>query len=138
MVYRDLFKQYHAMHRPYMNMLNELLSMHQLYSSQWGIMRTLKNEGPKNIVEIATISHIEKPSASNLVRKLAELGYVEGVPGKDKREKIIQLTELGETVFTEASETIDTFLASAVKGISVEEQKVVISVLEKIRKNLLT
>ncbi|WP_121612349.1 MarR family winged helix-turn-helix transcriptional regulator [Mesobacillus foraminis] len=137
MIYRELFKEYHAMHRPYMNMLNELLAKHQLFSSQWGIMRTLKLEGPKNIVEIASIFYIEKPSASNLVRKLAELGYVEAGQGKDKREKIIRLTQQGETVFTEVSETIDAFLSSIVEGISEEDQRTVISALETIRKNLL-
>jgi DNA-binding MarR family transcriptional regulator len=62
---------------------------------------------------------------------------VEAAQGKDKREKIIRLTQQGETVFTEVSETIDAFLSSIVEGISEEDQRIVISALETIRKNLL-
>lgn len=37
-----------------------------------------------------------KPTITRTIARLEELGYVEHVPSKDKREKRMQLTELGK------------------------------------------
>jgi MarR family transcriptional regulator, transcriptional regulator for hemolysin len=124
------------MYRPYVNAKNFHLAKHQLFSSQFRILRLLADKGPLTFAVIANEIHVEKPSASGLIRKLQELGYVETKQGKDKREKYVQLTQEGEIVHQEVEETIGVFLESALEGIPQEEQEIANSVLERILQNL--
>lgn len=124
------------MYRPYVNAKNFHLAKHQLFSSQFRILRLLADKGPLTVAVIANEIHVEKPSASGLIRKLQELGYVESKPGKDKREKYVQLTKEGEVVHQEVEKTIDGFLDGALEGISQEEQEIASRVLGKILHNL--
>lgn len=68
---------------------------------------------------------------------MEELGYVEHIPGKDKREKRMQLTELGKVVYKKVRVTIDQFEQDILQGISEEEQLEAIHVMEGIRNNLI-
>ncbi|UZM97155.1 MarR family transcriptional regulator [Lysinibacillus sp. MHQ-1] len=89
------------MYRPFINKLNVQLEPYQLYSSQWAVLRLLKDKGPHSFVDIANFMSIEKPSVTKLVHKLVELGYVETMVGKDKREKLVYLSSYGEELVQE-------------------------------------
>ncbi|PJO44024.1 MarR family winged helix-turn-helix transcriptional regulator, partial [Lysinibacillus xylanilyticus] len=92
---QEFFNQYRLMYRPFINQVNVLLEKYQLFSSQWALLRLLKDKGSHTFVDIANFMFIEKPSVTRLVQKLVELGYVETVAGRDKREKLVQLTANG-------------------------------------------
>lgn len=64
------------------------------------------------------------------------MGYVRHIPSKDKREKRIQLTELGEKVYIDVRATIDQFEQVILKGISEEEQLETIRIMKEIQNNL--
>ncbi len=102
------------MYRPFTNQLNVQLEKYQLYSSQWAVLRLLIDKGPHSLVEIANFMFIEKPSVTRLVQKLGELGYVETVAGKDKREKLVQLTAHGETIVQEIQEHLKPFFRKGI------------------------
>lgn len=131
------FYQFRSLYRPFTKKLNVYLAKHQLYSSQWGMIHLLMKEGPLTVVDIADRQNIEKPTASRLVQRLKELGYVETIPGKDRREKKIQLSDAGEKVCAEILETIEQFQKDALEGISEEEQLEASRLLAKVRANLL-
>lgn len=131
------FYQYRTMYRPYINKLNLYLAKHQLYSSQWSILYLLIHEGPFTLVEMANFLNVEKPTITRMIQKLVELNYVETVPGKDKREKRIHLTDIGEQVCSEVQATIDQFQKEALQGISEEDQLLVSRILATVQENLL-
>lgn len=134
---RQAFTNLLTVYRPLINELNTHLAKYNLFSSQWGIIRLLKNEAPLSFQAIAKATYIEKPSASNLIHKLIDLGYVEIMEGSDKRTKLVCLTSTGEQVYEEIESMIDDWVTSLFEGISVENQAIVAQSLEILKTNLL-
>ncbi|MFJ7736254.1 MarR family winged helix-turn-helix transcriptional regulator [Lysinibacillus sp. NPDC097287] len=133
---QDFFNEYRLMYRPFTNQINLQLEKYQLYSSQWGLLRLLTDKGPHSLVEIANYMYIEKPSVTRLVQKLVELGYVETVVGKDKREKLVQLTGRGENIVQEIQAHLKPFLEESLAGVSEKDIEIATQVLAKIRANI--
>lgn len=134
--YRKLFHELILLYRPFEHQLNVQLAKHDLYRAQWSTLYYLINHGPSTLVELSTYQSVEKPTVTRTIHRLEELGYVEHVPGKDKREKRMQLTELGRKIYMEVRITIDQFEQDSLKGISEKEQVETIRVMEEIRNNL--
>ncbi|MFL6516656.1 MAG: MarR family winged helix-turn-helix transcriptional regulator, partial [Bacillus sp. (in: firmicutes)] len=95
------------LYRPFENNLNMHLAEHNLHRAQWSIIHYLSNKGPATLVELSRYLYVEKPTVTRTMNRLEELGYVEQLPSKDKREKRTQLTELGQKVYTDVRVTID-------------------------------
>ena len=133
---QDFFNEYRLMYRPFTNQINLQLENYQLYSSQWGLLRLLTDRGPHSLVEIANFMYIEKPSVTRLVQKLVELGYVETVVGKDKREKLVQLTEHGENIVEEIQANLKPYLEDSLADVSEKDIEIATQVLAKIRVNI--
>nr|WP_309298057.1 MarR family transcriptional regulator [Cytobacillus sp. NCCP-133] len=113
------------------------LSRHNLFRAQWSILYYLFNENSSTLVELSTYLGVEKPTVTRTIAKLEEMGYLEAVPTKDKREKRMQLTESGQKVYLDVRVTIDEFEMDILKGISEEEQLEGIRLMSEIRKNLM-
>lgn len=87
-------------------------------------------------MELASYQSVEKPTMTRTVQRLKELGYLESVPTKDKREKRMQLTEAGVSVYQEVRLTIDAFEEKIIEGISEEEQLEVIRLMKDIQQKI--
>ncbi|MGE7090505.1 MarR family winged helix-turn-helix transcriptional regulator [Lysinibacillus sp. NPDC048646] len=133
---QHFFNEYRLMYRPFINQINVQLEKYQLYSSQWAVLRLLMDKGPHSLVEIANYMFIEKPSVTRLVQKLVELGYVETVAGKDKREKLVQLTAFGENTVQEIQAHLKPFLEKALAGVPMQNIEIATQVLAKICANI--
>jgi len=133
---QDFFNQYRLMYRPFINQVNVQLEEYQLYSSQWAVLRLLNDKGRHSFVEIAHYMSIEKPSVTRFVQKLVELGYVETVAGKDKREKLVQLTTYGEEIVQEIKAHLRPLFEQALTGVSRQEIEIATQVLTKICENI--
>ncbi len=68
---------------------------------------------------------------------MEELGYVEHVPSKDRREKRMRLTELGKKIYSEVRVTIDQYEQDILQGITEEEQLAAIRIMGEIRNNII-
>lgn len=130
------FQEYYALIRPYIHKRNAYLAKYQLYSAQWSVMELLAKKGAITSVEIAQQQAVEKPTVTNMVKKLIELGYAEAEPGKDKREKKIRLTSAGHTIYREAKSDIDRLHREALQGVDEEEIRRAGELLAAVRKNL--
>lgn len=135
--YQKFFHQFLLLYRPFENRLNIHLSKHHLYRAQWSIVYYLSNIGPATLVELSHYLYVEKPTVTRTINRLEELGYVEQVPGKDKREKRMQLTELGINVYKDVRVTIDQFEQDILAGVSEEEQLEAIRMMGEIRNILI-
>ncbi|MFF2177765.1 MarR family winged helix-turn-helix transcriptional regulator [Lysinibacillus sp. NPDC058147] len=133
---QEFFNQYRLMYRPFINLVNMQLEKYQLYSSQWALLRLLMDKGPHTFVDIANFMYIEKPSVTRLVQKLVELGYVETVAGRDKREKLVQLTANGEEVVQEIKAQLKPFFEQALAGVSEKDIEIATKVLANICANI--
>lgn len=125
------------LYRPFENNLNIQLNKHDLHRAQWSILYYLNNYGLATLVELANYQGVEKPTITRTIARLEELGYVEHVPSKDKREKRMQLTELGKKVYSEVRVTIDQYEQEILKGITEEEQLAAIRIMGEIRNNII-
>lgn len=124
------------MYRPFINLINVQLGKYQLYSSQWALLRLLMDKGPHTFVDIANFMFIEKPSVTRLVQKLVELGYVETVAGRDKREKLVQLTANGEEIVQEIQAHLKPTMEQALAGVSERDIEIATQVLANICANI--
>ncbi|MBC5638071.1 MarR family transcriptional regulator [Ornithinibacillus sp. BX22] len=125
------------LYRPFENRLNTELNKHQLHRAQWTILYYLFHQGSATNVEISQYQGVEKPTVTRTMTSLENLGYVEHQPSKDKREKRMQLTKLGQKVYQEVRVTIDQYEEEVLTGISEEEQLETIRILQEIRQNIM-
>ncbi|AZV64077.1 MarR family winged helix-turn-helix transcriptional regulator [Peribacillus castrilensis] len=135
--FQKFFQQLLLLYRPFENNLNIQLNKHDLHRAQWSILYYLNNYGSATLVELANYQSVEKPTITRTIARLEELGYVEHVPSKDKREKRMRLTELGKKVYSEVRVTIDQYEQEILKGITEEEQLAAIRIMGEIRNNII-
>ncbi|MFJ8071410.1 MarR family winged helix-turn-helix transcriptional regulator [Peribacillus sp. NPDC096447] len=135
--YQKFFQQLLLLYRPFENNLNIQLNKHDLHRAQWSILYYLFNYDSATLVELANYQSVEKPTITRTIARLEELGYVEHVPSKDKREKRMRLTELGKKVYSEVRVTIDQYEQEILKGITEEEQLAAIRIMGEIRNNII-
>ncbi|WP_446728293.1 MarR family winged helix-turn-helix transcriptional regulator [Peribacillus sp. TH27] len=135
--YQKFFQELLLLYRPFENNLNIQLNKHNLHRAQWSILHYLSNYGSATLVELANYQSVEKPTITRTITRLEELGYVEHVPSKDRREKRMQLTELGTKIYSDVRVTIDQYEQDILKGISEEEQLAAIRIMSEVRNNII-
>ena len=134
---QGFFQCFFNLYRPLVSRLNELLSKYGLSYSLWQVILYLKINGPSTLVDIASHYNIEKPSITRRVHLLEEKLLVKAVTGgRDRREKVIQLTEKAENLYAICRERITELEYLAMTGIPEEEQRTVFEVLPKIKNNI--
>ena len=106
-------------------------------TEQWIILQIL-SEDSKTQKELGEITIKNKASINSLVSNLLKLNYInKNVSQKDKRETIIQISELGEDirkkVLIVASESIN----ETVKGFSHSEIELLNKLLTRVNNNLI-
>jgi MarR family transcriptional regulator, transcriptional regulator for hemolysin len=131
------FQRYLSLYRPLITKLNDLMSTYELSYSLWQVIFYIKNHGPSTLVDISNYYQVEKPTITRRVHRLEELEIVKQIPGKDRREKIIQLTERGEEIYKECRKKITNLEHSMMDGINQEEQITTFNTLPKIKKNIM-
>lgn len=132
-----IFRQYLAVYRPLITRLNQLLEPHGLSYSLWQVIFYIEREGPSTLVEISNYYGVEKPSITRRVHRLEEQDLVEQIPGKDRRVKVIRLTEAGASVYRECREKISGLEREVMDGIGQGEQELLHRLLPEVRKNLM-
>lgn len=75
--------------------------------SYWGMLRSLKLEGPQTVPQIARSRPVPRQSIQKLADEMAKVGLIEFVNNPaHKRSKFLRLTSEGETAFQEMTERI--------------------------------
>ncbi|MFJ7513019.1 MarR family winged helix-turn-helix transcriptional regulator [Peribacillus simplex] len=133
--FQKFFQQLVLLYVPFENKLNIQLGKHHLYRAQWSVLYYLSNNGSATLVELSNYQSVEKPTVTRTINRLEELEYVEHVLSKDRREKRMQLTELGKKVYKDVRVMIDQFEQDILKGISEEEKYEAIRIMKEIRNN---
>lgn len=134
---QGFFQRFIAIYRPLITELNVLLGEYDLSYSLWQVIFYVKNNGPSTLVEISNHYNVEKPTITRNVQRLTEKQIIKGAPGKDRREKIIQLTEFGESLYQTCREKITKLEYKVMEGLPESDQNAVFQILPKIRKNII-
>ena len=122
--------------RSFIKKLNEQLSAVELFHSQWSIVYYLKEYGSSTLVEISNYLDVEKPTVTRTVNRLEERKLIEQIPGKDKRERRIQLTDLGEKTFQEAREVVEKFEDGLMEGLPDSDREATLRTLSFLKEKL--
>ncbi|NYE05727.1 DNA-binding MarR family transcriptional regulator [Bacillus niacini] len=131
------FQRYLSLYRPLITKLNELMSTYELSYSLWQVIFYIKNNGPSTLVDIANQYNVEKPTITRRVQRLEDLQIVKQIPGMDKREKVIQLTEVGEEIYQACRNKITALEISIMDDIALEDQMILFQTLPKIQANIM-
>lgn len=132
----EFFHQFHQVNRQLSKNMNERLTSLGLYSTQWTIIYYLKNYGPATQAKICQYLHVEAPTIARTVSRLEKGGWIKRKPGKDKREKLIDLTTAARDEFGKWREQTANFEAQVLKGIPIEEQQQMINIFKKMMDNM--
>lgn len=131
------FQRYLSLYRKLITELNNLMSPYELSYSLWLVIIYIKKNGPTTLVEISSHYSVEKPTITRRVQRLEELHIVEQIPGKNKREKVIGLTALGEEISQDCRKKITDLENRVMEGLTEQEQRITFDSLPKIRENLM-
>lgn len=72
--------------------------------TQFAILRTVYYMGEATNSSLQNVLVLDQTTLSRNLKPLIRDGYLETRPGRDKREKILQLTESGKELFLNASQ----------------------------------
>ncbi|WP_102026247.1 MarR family winged helix-turn-helix transcriptional regulator [Salirhabdus sp. Marseille-P4669] len=134
---QKFFHHFIMLYRPFENKLNVELGKHNLHRAQWTILYYLFHYSSATLVELANYQGVEKPTVTRTMNRLEELGYIQQIPSTDKREKRVELSKKGVTLYNKVRLTIDEYEQKILTGISVKEQLEVIRIMQQIRNNIM-
>lgn len=132
-----LFKQIHdALEKSVNNNIREM----GLTFSQASVLRTLSNDSgyQMSMKELEKALHVAQSTTVRIVQNMERNGLVDSFGDvSDKRVKYIRLTEKGKTLNKVAQQKKDADEAAMYSGFSVEEKQMFLSMLERIKNNMM-
>jgi len=133
----ELFHTLHQLSRHLTNKLNEVLKPMGLYGSQWAVIFVLKKKGSLTQKELCDYLFVEAPPMTRTIQRLVKQGYVRQVPGQDKREKHIQLTDEAIQEYPKWEQAVTELNQSLLRDIPESDQKNLINLQSTWLKGLL-
>ena len=79
---------------------------------------------------------MEKPTITRTANRLEELGLIEQIPGKNKRERRIQLTDAGVQKYIEGQKIVDEFEYNIMNDIPEVDREKTRQILLQLQKNI--
>jgi DNA-binding MarR family transcriptional regulator len=103
----------------------------------WGMLRSLKVEGPQTVPQIARSRPVSRQHIQKLASEMMAEGVIELVDNPThRRSKLLRLTGKGETVFQEITDRIAQEAEGFVEGMNTEELLVSVKVLRQLSARL--
>lgn len=115
--------------------LNMALSESGVYSSEWTVIKAIKEKGPMTQVALATYLSIEPAAISKTLGKLANKNIIDKRDGQDKREKHVYLTPYAEEKYSELAVIVEGHRQDILRDLSEEDFNTMIRLLDKIMDN---
>ncbi|MGN7388391.1 MarR family winged helix-turn-helix transcriptional regulator [Sporosarcina sp. SAFN-015] len=112
--------------------LNIALKEHGLFAAQWSVIYSVYQHGEMTLTQIWKYLNVEAPTITRTVNRLEEMGWLVTREGKDRREKYVSLTENAILQLSDIKKTIIRFEEQSLRGLSGEEEKLLMELLKKI------
>src|SRR5690625_915372 len=100
--------------------------------SQWSILFCLGKFGPMTQTEIWSYLNVEAPTTTRTLERMEKSGWIIRSQGKDKRERIIELSESAKATFSEIIESVEMIEDQLLKEFTDTEKAQLYELLGKI------
>ena len=117
--------------------LNYLLGEYGIFSSEWTILKMIKEKGNMSQVALSSYLNIEPAAISKSLVKLEKKGFVERKVGTDKREKNIYLTATALEQYPLLIQIVAKHREQTLAALSQSQQKELIVLLKTMYANTL-
>ncbi|KAF0821668.1 MarR family transcriptional regulator [Cytobacillus firmus] len=132
----EFFHSINQFTRHFSKVLNESLVPLGLYAAQWTIIYRLKTGGPSTQKEISTYLGVEAPTMTRTLARLEKSGWIARTAGKDKREKLISLTDAAILEYDNWLAAVRSSESNVLQNITEEEISTMITLMAKMRENM--
>ncbi|MGG2091773.1 MarR family transcriptional regulator [Bacillus sp. S13(2024)] len=122
--------------RKFSKKFNERVSPTGLYSAQWAVIFRLHQTGPCTQTELCQYLNVESPTMTRTLTRMESIGWIIRKEGRDRREKLISLSETAQEMIPMWQEEVDSFEEKALQDINDEELLRAFDVLQKVIRNL--
>lgn len=107
------------------------LRPYELGSTQWYVLWTLFNHGPRVQRDFLDLLKVEKPTLSEIVGALVRKGLVEQRPApNDQRQRLLTLTAAGRRLWKTLPDPLDLIVTAGFEGVSEDDLATVVRVLQ--------
>lgn len=127
-----LFHELHQKARLSIKVVNEALKEYDLFSAQWSILYSLNKFGALTQTEIWQYLNVEAPTVTRTLVKLEQRKLITRNEGKDKRERIVQLTEVAQNLIPKIEKRIDEVEQQLLVSLSAEDLNQLTKLLKQI------
>lgn len=117
-------------------MINEVLEAYQLNYSLWQVIYLIHEHQCITSIDLSKILKVSKPSIAKRIQVLLQLNIIEPVKSLDKREKKLQLTAHGYSVFSDCSKMIDVAEQDLLSNFQINDLQQTFETLEQILQKL--
>ncbi|MBG9444792.1 MAG: MarR family winged helix-turn-helix transcriptional regulator [Bacillota bacterium] len=132
----EFFHSINQFTRHFSKVLNESLVPLGLYAAQWTIIYRLKTGGPSTQKEISSYLGVEAPTMTRTLARLEKSGWITRTSGKDKREKLISLTDAAIQEYDNWLAAVRSSESNVLQNITEEEISTMIRLMAKMRENM--
>jgi MarR family transcriptional regulator, transcriptional regulator for hemolysin len=132
----EFFHSINQFTRHFSKVLNESLVPLGLYAAQWTIIYRLKTGGPSTQKEISSYLGVEAPTMTRTLARLEKSGWITRTAGKDKREKMISLTDAAILEYDNWLAAVRSSESNVLQNITEEEISTMIRLMAKMRENM--
>ena len=119
-------------------MINEVLEAYQLNYSLWQVIYLIHEHQCITSIDLSKILKVSKPSIAKRIQVILQLNIIEPVKSLDKREKKLQLTAHGYSVFSDCSKMIDVAEQDLLSNFQIKDLQQTFETLEQILQKLET
>lgn len=127
-----LFHELHQKARLSIKEVNEALKEYDLFSAQWSILYSLNTFGALTQTEIWQYLNVEAPTVTRTLVKLEQRKLITRNEGKDKRERIVQLTEEAQSLIPKIEKRIAEVEQQLLSSLSAEDLDQLTKLLKQI------
>ena len=132
----DVFIKINELNRLYLGKLQACLSPYGLTPANWALLDYLKKSGPSKSSQIANDWSIERPSIAPNVKQLLAKGLIQTAAGRDKREKILSLSQEGLDQYNAMTAAIDPLRRSIIHELTDSQYENLMNSLDIMLKQL--
>ncbi|MCS5348255.1 winged helix DNA-binding protein [Staphylococcus aureus] len=137
---KERFEQFNELHLGFIELskvINEVIEEQNIEISreQMGVFKLLFENKQMTMKEIAERQGVFKTAISKRIKKMEEKGFVKKISSKDKREKVVVLTEFGISFYKNRQLLLYKGLEEKLK-LSKSDTKVLITYINEIKKLL--
>jgi len=120
----EFFNSFIGIYRPYIKLTQPILDQHHIHTGQWLVLRDIANYQPTTLVKISHRRSIEKPTTRKLIKVLLDNGWVMTKTGVDKREKLLSLTDKGQSLFETINKKVTVIQQDIIKKTGLTDEQV--------------